>query len=89
VPHLWENFDMGDLGAMIAPRPLMIETGDQDSLNGANGMKNVRSQMKIAGKAYTLLKATDHLGHSIFPGQHRWNGVEAIPWMKRWLGDKE
>lgn len=89
VPHLWENFDMGDVGAMIAPRPLMIETGDQDPLNGANGMKNVRSQVKIAGQAYKLLKATGQLANSIFPGQHRWNGVEAVPWMKRWLGDRE
>ncbi len=34
VPHLWENFDMGDIGAMIAPRALLIETGDADPLNG-------------------------------------------------------
>jgi hypothetical protein len=27
VPHLWEKVDMGDMGALIAPRTLLIETG--------------------------------------------------------------
>jgi dienelactone hydrolase len=85
VPHLWQDFDMGDIGALIAPRPLLVETGDQDPLNGANGLKNVSSQLKITGKAYRLLRARNHLKHDVFTGQHRWNGVEAIPWMKRWL----
>lgn len=85
VPRLWENFDMGDLGALIAPRPLLIETGDKDSLNGARGVKNVREQLAITRKAYQLRKAGDRLKHDIFSGQHRWNGVEAIPWMKQWL----
>ena len=37
VPRLWEFFDMGDLAALIAPRPLLIETGTQDPLNGIGG----------------------------------------------------
>ncbi len=85
VPRLWENFDMGDVGALIAPRPLMIESGDADPLNGASGMRNVRSQVAIARKAYKLLKVDDRLAHSVFGGQHRWNGVDAIPWMQRHL----
>ena len=85
LPRLWENFDMGDVGALIAPRPLMIESGDADPLNGASGMKNVCSQVAIARKAYKLLKSDDRLAHRVFAGQHRWNGVEAIPWMKQWL----
>ena len=35
VPGLWQAVDMGDLGALIAPRPLLVETGDEDPLNGA------------------------------------------------------
>jgi hypothetical protein len=85
VPRLWESFDMGDIGALIAPRALMIESGDADPLNGASGMKNVRSQVAIARRAYSLLKIQERLAHSVFAGQHRWNGVEAIPWMKRWM----
>ena len=34
VPHLFEHVDMGDVGALIAPRPLLVETGTHDDLNG-------------------------------------------------------
>ncbi len=85
VPHLWENFDMGDLGAMIAPRPLLIETGDQDPLNGASGVKNVLPQAAITRLAYRAHQAASVLKHDIFPGPHKWNGLVAVPAMKAWL----
>lgn len=85
VPGLWEQFDMGDVGAMVAPRPLLIETGDVDPLNGARGVRNVCEQVAITRKAYKLLEAGDCLGHDIFAGPHRWNGVQAIPWMRKQL----
>lgn len=87
VPRLWESFDMGDLGAMIAPRPLVIETGDQDPLNGASGVKNVMPQVAIARRAYRACKAAALLKHDIFPGPHRWNGLVAVPAMKSWLAE--
>ncbi len=83
IPRLWEDFDMGDVGALIAPRPFMIETGDADPLNGASGMKNVCSQVAVARRAYRLLKADDRLAHSVFAGQHRWNGEDAIQRRKK------
>jgi hypothetical protein len=85
VPHLYEYVDMGDIGALIAPRPLLVETGTKDHLNGASGLKNVYSQTRIMRKAYRLLGAQKLLYHDVFEGEHRWNGVQAIPWMKRFL----
>ncbi|MBN1642209.1 MAG: hypothetical protein JXA09_13320 [Anaerolineae bacterium] len=85
VPHLWETADMGDIGALIAPRPLLIETGSRDALNGARGLENVVEQVAIAQRAYDLLGTPDLLAHSVFEGEHRWHGVEAIPWLVRWL----
>lgn len=82
VPHLYENMDMGDIAALIAPRPLLIETGTRDPLNGASGVKNVRSQVRITRRAYRLLGVPRLLKHDIFEGEHRWHGVEAYPWMK-------
>ena len=41
IPHLWESADMGDVAALIAPRPLLIEAARQDPLNGPRGMDNV------------------------------------------------
>ena len=86
VPHLYEYVDMGDIAALIAPRPLLVETGTQDDLNGVSGLDNVRAQMQIMRKAYDLLDSEDFLKHDIFEGEHRWNGVEAIPWMQQHLG---
>jgi len=86
VPHLYEYVDMGDVAALIAPRPLLIETGDKDPLNGASGLANVRPQVEIIRRAYRLLGAEEMLYHDVFSGEHRWNGVKAIPWMKRFLG---
>ena len=86
VPHLWEHADMGDIGALIAPRPLMIESGAQDPLNGSGGLANVRPQVRVTRRAYRLLDAASSLKHCVFQGEHQWNGAEAAPWMRRHLG---
>lgn len=81
VPHLYEHVDMGDVAALIAPRPLLIETGSRDPLNGRSGLKNVRSQVAIARRAYRLLDAGSDLVHDVFEGEHRWHGERAVPWL--------
>lgn len=85
VPHLYEHVDMGDLGALVAPRPLLIETGTRDPLNGRSGLKNVKSQVTIARKAYKLLDASPSLVHDIFEGEHKWHGKKAVPWLVKQL----
>lgn len=85
VPHLYETADMGDVGALIAPRPLLIETGDNDSLNGKSGVKNVTSQVAITRKAYKFLHAPGALVHDIFKGEHKWHGQLAVPWLAQQL----
>jgi len=85
VPHLWEHVDMGDIAALIAPRPLFIETGDVDPLNGASGVENVCAQVAITRRAYALFDAADQVTHHVFPGPHRWCGEQALPWLKRQL----
>jgi dienelactone hydrolase len=85
VPHLWEHFDMGDIGALAAPRGLMIETGNADPLNGSSNLANVRSQVAISRKVFRALGANDRLQHHVFDGNHRWSGEESIPWMQELL----
>jgi dienelactone hydrolase len=85
VPHLWEYVDMGDLGAMIAPRAFMIESGTNDGLNGSRGIINTIEQFEITQKAYDLLGVPEKAYQEIFEGVHRWNGVAAYPWIDRWL----
>jgi len=86
VPRLWELADVGDIAALIAPRPLLIETGSLDPLNGERGLENVREQLVITRQAYDLLNASGSLAHDVFEGEHRWHGEEALPWMTQWIG---
>jgi hypothetical protein len=85
VPGLWLYADMGDLGGLIAPRGLFIETGDQDPLNGRSGLANVTSQVDLSRRAYAALGAGDAIDHHVFAGPHRWDGTRAIPWLEKML----
>ncbi|TLS49501.1 hypothetical protein FE782_25660 [Paenibacillus antri] len=85
VPNLWKYVDMGDIGALIAPRPLLIETGVRDPLNGNDGMANVFPQTDIARGAYAACEAKDRLVHHVFDGGHEWNGEKTTAFVDRWL----
>lgn len=74
VPNMWRTMDMGDMGAMIAPRPLFVESGERDHLEGARGLENVYPQMQTARNAFALYGAEDKLVHSIHDGGHEWRG---------------
>ena len=86
VPGLWQAVDMGDLGAMVAPRPLFIETGSRDPLNGARGLPNVLEQIEISREAYEVWGASSNLVHDVCEGEHEWFGVAAEPWLLEQLG---
>lgn len=74
VPHLWEHFDMGDIGSLIAPRNLMIQSCRDDHLNGSRGLENVFEQVEIIRKIYRLYGREEFLVHDIFEGGHCWHG---------------
>ncbi|MCL1857083.1 MAG: hypothetical protein FWF84_05545 [Kiritimatiellaeota bacterium] len=81
VPHLYEMGDMGDMAALIAPRPLLIESGTQDYLNGHRGIVNTTEQVAIARKAYRLLGKRNALVHDIFEDEHRFHGTPAYDFL--------
>ncbi len=85
IPHMWETADMGDVAALIAPRPLLIEAARQDSLNGPRGIDNVTEQCEITRRAYALLGATDRYATDYFDGGHVWRGQDSLRWLDRWL----
>ena len=85
VPHMWETCDMGDIGALIAPRPFLVESGTEDGLNGASGLANVESQLNIARGAFKLFDAEDRLWWNVFEGPHMWNGAKSYDFMDKYL----
>ena len=87
VPGLWGAVDMGDIGALICPRPLWIESGEKDPLNGKHGMKNVYSQVQITRRAYKLSDQEDRLKHVVHSGAHEWRGQGLIDFFDDFLKD--
>jgi dienelactone hydrolase len=85
IPQMWEMADMGDVAALIAPRPLLIEAARQDPLNGPRGIDNVLEQYAITERAYSLLKSPDKLALDTFDGGHVWHGTLSMAWLDRWL----
>lgn len=70
VPSLYLYFDMGDLGAMIAPRPLVVQSARGDHLAGKRGIVNVLEPMDEVKAAYGLLGSEDKIFHHIVDGPH-------------------
>ncbi|MFV0342157.1 MAG: dienelactone hydrolase family protein [Anaerocolumna sp.] len=72
VPKLWGHVDMGDIGALLAPRPVMIQSCMEDHLNGPRGIVNTIEQVNIMKKAYQLFQVEHNLYHDICQGGHKW-----------------
>lgn len=85
IPHLWEYFDVGEIGALIAPRPFVIETGDIDPLNGKSGLQNVIPYANQVKSVFELYGNADDFLHDIFHGPHRWNGVQSLQRLERYM----
>lgn len=88
VPHLWEHFDMGDIAALIAPRPLAVQSCRGDHLNGPRGLINVMEQLEIVRQAYKIYDRDTFPYHDIREGGHCWHEEildKALPLLKRGL----
>jgi pimeloyl-ACP methyl ester carboxylesterase len=71
-----------DLGALIAPRPLFIESGTDDLLFPvASATEAVRRTRLVYGQQH----AAERLAHHVFEGEHQWHGTLAIPFLNQWL----
>ena len=86
VPYMWETMDTGDLGALIAPRPIFVESGKKDPLNGKNGIDNVISQLDITKDAYALFGKESNVKHSVHEGAHEFSGKGMLQFILKGLG---
>lgn len=68
VPGIMKDFDMGDLGALIAPRPLVIINGKDDAIFP---LSSAMEQYAVTEKAYAACGASDRLRHVTGPEGHR------------------
>ncbi|MFN0168897.1 MAG: alpha/beta hydrolase family protein [Bryobacteraceae bacterium] len=82
VPGILEWAEMYDIGGLIAPRPLFVESGDKDSIFPVAACKESVARVR---KVYEALGAGDRVGHEVFAGEHSFSGREGFPFLKRYL----
>ena len=84
APGLWRLFDMGDIASLIAPRPLLVQSCEEDHLNGPRGLANVDEQLEVVRAAYGLVGRGGNLARETCPGGHHlgvFNLEEDVAWL--------
>jgi dienelactone hydrolase len=72
-----------DVAALIAPRPLLVESGVDDLIFPVSA---ARSTVDALRDVYAQVGATDDaLVHDVFEGGHRWHGALVSTFLERWL----
>ncbi|MCS7223542.1 MAG: alpha/beta hydrolase family protein [Armatimonadetes bacterium] len=82
VPEMLRIGEMPDVAALIAPRPLHIESGTKDAIFPVEATKRGFERLS---KVYEVFGAQDRLTLNIFEGEHIFNGEGAFPFLKKWL----
>ena len=72
-----------DLAAMVAPRPLLVESGIDDDLFPVAAATEAIRRTRLV---YAATGTEERLVHDVFEGGHQWHGTEALPFLDRWLG---
>jgi dienelactone hydrolase len=83
LPGMLGEIEHVDLGALVAPRPLLVETGTEDILFPQAAAEGAMAQLRLV---YEHLGGSTGLVHDVFEGEHQWHGVAAYPFLGRWLG---
>lgn len=80
-------FDMHEVLALIAPRPLFVSTSDEDFVFPNGGWSMRRSLARLA-PVYRLLNGEGNIKSHFFYGGHNFPGDvsdRAYEWLERWL----
>jgi dienelactone hydrolase len=83
LPGMLGQLEHVDLGALVSPRPLLIESGTHDDLFPATVAATEVAKLRAV---YAADGAPDRLVHDVFEGVHEWHGVEAFGFLEQWIG---
>ena len=76
IPGIMQWFDMGDIAALIAPRPLIVVNGTTDR---SFPLTSAIEQVAVARRVYDRMGAGEKLRHVIGPEGHRFYAAPAWP----------
>jgi dienelactone hydrolase len=82
LPAMLGRMEHEELGALIAPRPLLVVSGREDPLFPVAAAEESLARV---GRVYDLLGA-DRPSQDIFDGEHQWHGERAYPFLDQHLG---
>lgn len=83
VPGIMKDFDMGDLAALIAPRPMVVVNGLEDKIFP---LESAKQQAAVARIAYKAANADANFMHVIGGEGHRFYAAQAWPVFDRVTG---
>jgi dienelactone hydrolase len=82
VPGVLQWAEMYDLAGLIAPRPLIAESGTRDPIFPIKGSREGFARVK---KIYDVFGAENVLEHEVFEGEHSFHGARGLPFLAKQL----
>ncbi|HEX6034202.1 MAG TPA: alpha/beta hydrolase family protein [Anaerolineales bacterium] len=82
VPGILELAEMGDIAALIAPRPFCAINGEQDEIYP---VAYARQQFEVVRRAYQLHNMSHACQLSVHSGGHAYNNQASRDWFAEWM----
>ncbi len=82
VPGILNWAEMHDIGGLVAPRPLFIESGEKDNIFPIPASIESFNELR---RIYEVFGAADRIEQEVFPGEHSFWGKRGIPFLARHL----
>ncbi len=82
VPSVAAELEMGDLAALVAPRPMRFVQGVHDPIFP---FADTQQQFRTVTRAYQILDARQRVDLAAFPTEHAYHVPFAVDWFDRWL----
>jgi hypothetical protein len=76
IPSVSTYFDMGDMAGLVAPRKLVVVSGEKDPIFPIDG---VLKTMEIAKASYKAAGCENNIAHVVGNGGHRFYAADSYP----------
>jgi hypothetical protein len=82
VPYLYKYADVADVAGLIAPSPLLVESGVNDTCFKLEFSREAHQHLK---RIYEAVGASNRLEFDVFPGGHSFAGNKAFSFFDKHL----
>jgi hypothetical protein len=82
VPGILTWADRGEVGGLIAPRPLLIESASEDACYSRKATLDAFDAVK---RIYTAAGVPERTDIDLFDAKHVWSGAKAWDFLAKWL----